>query len=217
MDKLAIASNAALGFVRTALAQQPAPQQPVRAEQPAGDDKSDQVTFKSADRNKDGVNNPEEGNAIDGFDFSRADTNDGEILSRQEFQAAMATSTPRDDGQPELRDGDRTAQVGFDRADTDRNGVLSNEEANDRPGQRAGESDLLPLDVIDALKVAGVRVCAGTARDFVGFQSITGPRNQRTPFLNSRLIGFRSAQAYRLLVLERHSRQPLSATLEKIR
>jgi Ca2+-binding EF-hand superfamily protein len=148
MNKLVFATVAALGITGTALAQQagqqpaPAAQPPVRAEQPAGDDKTDQVTFETADKNKDGTINPEEGNAIDGFDFSRADTNDDEILSRQEYQAAIATSTPRGDGQPELSDGDQTAQVRFERADTDRNGVLSNEEANDIPGFDFSRADV---------------------------------------------------------------------------
>jgi hypothetical protein len=144
MNKLTIATVAALSIAGTALAQQPAqtPQQPVRSEQPAGDDKSDQVPFETADKNKDGTINQEEGNAIDGFDFSRADTNDDEILSRQEYQVAMATSTPRGDGQPELSDSDRTAQVSFDRADTDRNGVLSNEEGNDIPNFDFSRADV---------------------------------------------------------------------------
>jgi len=148
MNKTAIATFLALGLGGAAFAQQagqqpaPAPQQPVRSEQPNGDDRSDQVTFETADKDKDGVVNPEEGNAIDGFDFSRADVNDDEILSRQEYQAAMATSTPREDGQPELRDGDQTAQVSFERADTNRDGVLSNEEANDIPGFNFTRADV---------------------------------------------------------------------------
>jgi hypothetical protein len=148
MNKLGIATMAAFGIVGTALAQQPGqqaaqgPQQPTRSEQPAGDDRTDQVTFETADKNKDGVVNREEGNAIDGFDYSRADTNEDELVSRQEFQTAMATSTPRDDGQPELREGDRTTPVSFDRADTNRDGAISNEEANEIPGFNFSRADV---------------------------------------------------------------------------
>jgi hypothetical protein len=138
MDKLALATAVALSIGGTALAQE-AEQ---RIEPPPGDDRTDIVSFENADRNGDGVVNSEEGNLIDGFDFSRADTNDDELLSRQEFQLAMATATPRGDGQPELSDGDRTAVVSFERADTNSDGVLSNEEANDIPGFDFSRADV---------------------------------------------------------------------------
>jgi hypothetical protein len=86
--------------------------------------------------------NREEANQIAGFDFSRADTNNDLTLSRQEYQTAMATSTPRGDGQPGPRSGDRTAQVSFDTADENRDGKISREEADDIPGFNFSSADV---------------------------------------------------------------------------
>ena len=92
MKSIAITALMALGVTLAASAQQsPAPR---------GGDRTDQVSFETADKNKDGKLSRDEANAIDGFDFSRADTNADATLSRQEFQAAMASSTPRGDGRP---------------------------------------------------------------------------------------------------------------------
>jgi hypothetical protein len=117
MDKLAFATLVAMGMTAAAIAQQPS-QQPAPRQQtqqpsqqpqprqqqpgssqtqaPRGGDRTEQMTFESADKNADGRVSREEGNAIEGFDFSRADTNNDATLSRQEYQAAMATSTPRE-------------------------------------------------------------------------------------------------------------------------
>jgi hypothetical protein len=112
MKKLAFATLVAMGMTTAAIAQQPAPQ-PGRAAQPSaqqpretpstreaapaprGGDRTDQVSFDTADKNADGKVNREEANQIDGFDFSRADTNDDASLTRQEFQTAMAGAQPR--------------------------------------------------------------------------------------------------------------------------
>ena len=109
---------------------------------PPGGDRTDQVSFETADKNGDGIVNSEEGNMIAGFDFSRADTNDDEQLSRQEFTAAMATSTPRGDGVPGPRSGDRTEQVAFETADKDRNGSIDADEAEDIDGFNFTSADV---------------------------------------------------------------------------
>jgi hypothetical protein len=54
-----------------------------------------QVTFDTADKNKDGKVSREEANDIRGLNFSTADVNDDAALSRQEFQTAMAGIQPR--------------------------------------------------------------------------------------------------------------------------
>jgi hypothetical protein len=108
MKKLAFATLVAMGMTTAAIAQQPGQQPPPRSAQPQtpppsqttpaprGGDRTDQMTFERADKNADGRVNREEANDIDGFDFSRADTNNDASLSRSEYQAAMATSTPRE-------------------------------------------------------------------------------------------------------------------------
>jgi hypothetical protein len=111
MKKLALATFVAMSLGAAAYAQQsnqqsgqqsaqqPRQQTQPRALEPAprGGDRTEQVSFDTADKNKDGTINRDEGNDIDGFDFSRADTNNDREVSRQEYQTAMATSTRRDD------------------------------------------------------------------------------------------------------------------------
>jgi len=125
MKRTALATMVALGLAATAVAQAPAP---------AGNDRTDQVSFAEADKNKDGKVNTEEGNAINGFDFSRADTDNDRSLTRQEFDAAMARSTPRGDGEEGPLAGDRTEQVSFDQADKNRDGKISVDEGADIDG-----------------------------------------------------------------------------------
>ena len=120
MNRLAFATLVAMGMTAAAIAQQPSQQPAPRQSQPQtqpsqqpqprqqqpgssqttpaprGGDRTEQVTFERADKNADGRVNREEANDIDGFDFSRADTDNDASLSRQEYQAAMATSTPRE-------------------------------------------------------------------------------------------------------------------------
>jgi hypothetical protein len=125
MKKLAFATLVAMGVTTAAIGQE----QP----SPRGGDRTVQVGFETADKNADGRVNREEAGMIAGFDFSRADTNNDASLSRSEYQAAMATSTPRGDGVPGPRSGDRTAQVSFDTADKDKDGKVSRGEADDIP------------------------------------------------------------------------------------
>lgn len=160
MKKLAIATLVAMGLTGAAAAQQQPGAQPGRSAQPPttqpretpttreaapaprGGDRTDQVSFETADKNADGRVNREEANMIAGFDFSRADTNNDASLSRQEFQAAMATSTPRGDGVQGPRSGDRTEQVSFDTADKDKDGKVSREEARDIEGFNFSSADV---------------------------------------------------------------------------
>ncbi len=157
MKKLAFATLVAMGMTTAAIAQQsqtaprstqPSTQQPSQTpstrdqtpstrgntQAPRGDDRTEQVSFESADKNGDGRVNRQEANDIDGFDFSRADTNNDAALTRQEYMAAMATSTPRDGaaGSASARSGaaagDRDSRAGSDsrgddsRRDSDRRG-----------------------------------------------------------------------------------------------
>ena len=118
MNKLAFATLVAMGMTAAAIAQQPSQQPAPRQSQPQaqqpsqqpqprqqqpstsqsqtprGGDRTEQMSFEQADKDADGRVSRTEGNAIEGFDFSRADTNNDASLSRQEFQVAMATSTP---------------------------------------------------------------------------------------------------------------------------
>src|SRR5262245_15119672 len=100
MTKLAIATLIAMGLSGTVTAQQQPGSQPGRSAQPPttqpreapstreatpaprGGDRTDQVSFETADKNADGRVNREEANMIAGFDFSRADTNNDAALSR---------------------------------------------------------------------------------------------------------------------------------------
>jgi len=54
-----------------------------------------QVTFDTADKDKDGKVTRQEASVVPGLDFVSADTNADASLSRQEFQIALAGSQPR--------------------------------------------------------------------------------------------------------------------------
>lgn len=125
MKRKALATFIALGFASGVAAQ--ASREPVAV--PEGRDRTNKVSFETADANKDGEINREEGSKIAGFDFSRADTNSSLTLTRAEFDAAMARSTSRGDGDPGPRSGDRTAQVSFDAADANKDGKVDRNEA----------------------------------------------------------------------------------------
>jgi hypothetical protein len=186
MKKLAFATLVAMGMSTAAIAQQPAQQPGQRSTQPStqpstqqpretpstreaapaprGGDRTEQVSFETADKNGDGRVNRQEANDIEGFDFSRADTNNDAALTRQEYMAAMSTSTPRDGdsasarsgqsgaqsnpGAAGSRSGERgagasgTAQVTFDTADKDKDGKVSREEANDIRGLNFSTADV---------------------------------------------------------------------------
>jgi Ca2+-binding EF-hand superfamily protein len=57
--------------------------------------RSAQVSFDTADTNKDGKISREEGTSVPGLNFTSADVNADSSLSRQEFQTAMAGVQPR--------------------------------------------------------------------------------------------------------------------------
>ena len=167
MKKLALATLVAMGMTAVAIAQQPSQQPAPRNAQPPtqqpqpqqqqpstqatpaprGGDRTEQVAFEGADRNADGKVSREEANVIKGFDFSRADTNNDASLSRQEYQAAMATSTAA--GAGSARSGDaapgsgqqRQAQVAFDTADKDKDGKITRDEAAVVPGLNFTSAD----------------------------------------------------------------------------
>jgi hypothetical protein len=179
MKKLALATLVAMGITTVAIAQQQPSQQPApRSAQPPtqqpsqtpstreatpaprGGDRTEQASFETTDANGDGRVNRQEANDIEGFDFSRADTNNDAVLTRQEFMAAMATSTPRDGGagSASARSGaaagsqsspgaagnrsGATAQVTFDTADKNKDGKVSREEATDVKGLNFSTADV---------------------------------------------------------------------------
>jgi Ca2+-binding EF-hand superfamily protein len=109
---------------------------------PEGRDRTNQIPFEQADANKDGQINREEGNMIAGFDFSRADTDNNLYLSRAEYDAALARSTSRGDGDPGPRSGDRTAQVSFEAADANKDGKVDKNEAAGIPGFNFTSADV---------------------------------------------------------------------------
>jgi EF hand/EF-hand domain pair len=121
MKRIALATFVALGLAAGAVAQ-------------PGNDRTNQVPFAEVDRDKDGKLNRDEGNSINGFDFSRADTNNDGYVARTEFDAAMARSTARGDGNEGPASGDRTEQVTFEKADKNSDGKVSADEANDIDG-----------------------------------------------------------------------------------
>jgi hypothetical protein len=138
MKRKALAAFIALGFVTGVAAQ--STREPVKV--PEGRDRTNQIPFAEADANKDGQINREEGNMIAGFDFSRADTDNNLLLSRAEYDAAMARSTSRGDGEPGPRSGDRTAQVSFEAADANKDGKVDKNEAAGIPGFNFTSADV---------------------------------------------------------------------------
>ena len=62
---------------------------------PRSGDRTAQVSFEGVDTNKDGKIDANEAEGVPGFNFSSADVDDNESVSRQEFQTAMAGSRPR--------------------------------------------------------------------------------------------------------------------------
>jgi hypothetical protein len=62
---------------------------------PRSGDRTAQVSFEAADADKDGKVDKNEAAGIPGFNFTSADVDDDESISRQEFQTAMANATPR--------------------------------------------------------------------------------------------------------------------------
>ena len=134
MKRIALATLVAFGVAASAAAQQ--------TRTPPGNDRTNQVSFEEVDKDKDGKLTTEEGNAINGFDFSRADTNNDRTLTRQEFEAAMARSTPRGDGNEGPLTGDRTEQVTFEQADKNRDGKLDRDEAEDIDGFNFSAADV---------------------------------------------------------------------------
>ena len=138
MKRTALAAFIALGFATGAAAQ--SAREPVKV--PEGRDRTNQVPFAEADANKDGQINREEGNLIAGFDFSRADTDNNLTLSRAEYDAALARSTSRGDGEPGPRSGDRTAQVSFEAADANKDGKVDKNEAAGIPGFNFTSADV---------------------------------------------------------------------------
>ncbi len=65
------------------------------AVQPRGGQQRAQVTFDTADKNKDGKVTREEATDVPNLNFTSADINADASLSRQEFQTAMAGAQPR--------------------------------------------------------------------------------------------------------------------------
>jgi hypothetical protein len=69
--------------------------EPPGSPQPRAGQQSAQVTFDTADKNKDGKVTRDEATEIPGLNFTSADVNADASLSRQEFQTAMAGAQPR--------------------------------------------------------------------------------------------------------------------------
>lgn len=138
MQRKVLATFIALGFASGIAAQQSREAVPV----PDGRDRTQQVPFERADANKDGSINREEGNMLAGFDFSRADTDNDLKLTRAEYDAALARSTSRGDGEPGPRSGDRTARVSFEAADADKDGKIDKNEAAGIPGFNFTSADV---------------------------------------------------------------------------
>lgn len=69
--------------------------EPPGSPQPRAGQQSAQVTFDTADKNKDGKVTRDEATDVPGLNFTSADVNADASLSRQEFQTAMAGAQPR--------------------------------------------------------------------------------------------------------------------------
>jgi hypothetical protein len=61
----------------------------------AGSQRQAQVSFDTADKDKDGKITRDEASTVPGLNFTSADTNADASLSRQEYQVAMAGAQPR--------------------------------------------------------------------------------------------------------------------------
>jgi EF hand domain-containing protein len=66
-----------------------------RSSEAPGQQRSAQVSFDTADKDKDGKVTRQEASDVPGLDFTSADTNADASLSRQEFQVALAGAQPR--------------------------------------------------------------------------------------------------------------------------
>ena len=178
MNKLAFATLVAMGMTAAAIAQQPSQQptprssqpqtqpapprnsqpapgstSPTTAPAPRGGDRTEQVSFEHADKNADGRVNREEANDIDGFDFSRADTNNDPSLSRQEYQAAMATSTPRE-GPAARNEAGGSAHSGEAAPPSSRSSEAPGSRSSEAPGSRSqsGATAQVTFDTADKNK-----------------------------------------------------------------
>ncbi len=66
-----------------------------RSPEASGQQRTAQVTFDTADKDKDGKITRDEATEVPGLNFTSADTNADASLSRQEFQVAIAGAQPR--------------------------------------------------------------------------------------------------------------------------
>lgn len=139
MKAVAWTALVTVGLAIGATAQQTS-RQPI--ETPDGGDRTDQLSFDQADKNKDGRVSSVEGAAISGFDFSNADANEDLFLSRPEFAAAMAWSASQGHGAPSARRSNRTAQVSFAATDTNKDGKIDASEAEGIPGFNFSRADV---------------------------------------------------------------------------
>ena len=93
MKRIAFVTLAAMGIAAGAAAQQSSQRPGTPA--PRGEDRTEQVTFEQADKNKDNQIDRIEAEDIDGLNFPSADVDDNASLNRQEFETAMGSSKPR--------------------------------------------------------------------------------------------------------------------------
>jgi hypothetical protein len=62
---------------------------------PLSGDRTEQVAFETADKDRNGSIDSDEAADIDGFNFTSADVDDDELVSREEYQSVMRNSQPR--------------------------------------------------------------------------------------------------------------------------
>lgn len=160
MKKLAVATSLALSVSTAAMAQHlpgqsQGPGEAGRIEQslpPRDGDRPQQPSFDTVDENADGRLSRAEASVVDGFSFSRADTNDDAALTRREYAAAIAGSIPPEDGsasrhaRPERtasrdngrdlsrQSGDPVVQLSFSVVDKNKDGRVNRQEASAIPG-----------------------------------------------------------------------------------